>query len=277
MNPLIRKNRSAVVITVFGKGQGKTLLSAILARYLNRKGKSSIILSSDVETPMLPVFFPRINSLRDDSLGTITDSTVIDNGIVSKRIKFAPKYQNIGVLAYAPGDNYTMYASVTERKAMDIINCAANLSTDSANYLIVDCSASVNDPFTRAAVEAADVVVYMLPPEYRGISYHQANAVTFNDAKYHESTWITVLGNIRPFHAADAFNLIVKDSTICSFPYNKNMEKTMADGDIFLAGDYMLHWHMETMRTIEKAVAEVEATKQPNEVKLTIENQTESR
>ena len=269
MNPLVRKNRKAVVITVFGKGTGKSLISAVLSRYLTRNGKkSAIILSTDIQIPMLSVFYPRERTLREDSLGNITDSAVIDNGIVAPHVKFTRKFPNIGVLAYAPGDNYTMYAPFSEKKAIDIINCAANLSSESADFLIVDTTSDVTNTFVRAAVEAADIVIYTIPPEERGIAYTKANLELFNNERYHESQWINVLTGLRPFHSTSAFNSIIPEGVDSTFPYSKDMEKAMVDGDIFDAGDSMLKWHLDFCRKVEEAADKAASTKDNNTVEI---------
>ncbi len=52
----------ATVIAVWGSpGSGKSTFSALLSRYLTRNKTKAIILSPDINTPMLPVWFPNEN------------------------------------------------------------------------------------------------------------------------------------------------------------------------------------------------------------------------
>ena len=63
----------ADMITVWGSpGSGKSVFSGLLAAMLEHRKKKVIVVSPNIQTPMLPVFFPRESVENRYSLGHIS-------------------------------------------------------------------------------------------------------------------------------------------------------------------------------------------------------------
>ncbi len=190
----------SVVIAVWGTpGSGKSTFSAILARYLSRDKSKSIIISPDIHTPMLPVWFPSENIENSMSIGHILNSHEINSGIIAGKVKLLKSYPYVGVLGYTSGDMPLSYPEVSYEKIAQLIQVTAGM----VDYVIVDCTSRVTDLFTPAAIEAADVIVGIFSADLRGVSYRKAQLPLLNGQKFRLEDHLIIAGMVRPYYALD--------------------------------------------------------------------------
>ena len=226
-----KQSRRASVIAVWGNAaSGKSTFSAMLAKYLSDQKKHVILISGDQTTPMLSCYLPKANLVQSQSLGTVFDSDTVNNGILSARMVFSKKHSDIGILAYAPGDNPYTYTSYTYDKVCTVIETASQM----ADCLILDCPNRVRDLFTAAAVEYADVSCALLTADTRGISYYRANEVLLRDPKFHMCRDLFIAGNCHPYQDVSTLGNVTGHLDGI-FPYTKEIHLSALEGKIFSA------------------------------------------
>lgn len=219
------------IITIWGNsGSGKTTFACLLARLLTQNKKKAIIISPDMETPLLPIAFPGENIETVMSLGNILSATTVDNALVASKVVLYKPYPFVGMLAYSTGETPLSYPEIDYEKVSDLISAASSL----VDYLILDCTSSVVSPFTPAAIEAANVVVRILTPDLFGLRYLEAHKPLLRDSRFHFSEHITLAGQARPFQAIEEMGHLV-GSFSGILPYNKEIQRSGTCGEMFSA------------------------------------------
>ena len=154
------------VITVWGSpGSGKSMFCCILAKALTRDKRKSIIINADMNVPMLPVWLPEQIIQTNTSIGQVLSSVEIDTSLVASHVTVLKNYPFIGMMGYAAGENPLSYPEVKYTMVLQLIHAAAKL----VDFVILDCSTSMTNVFTPAAIEAGDVVIRILTPDLKGI------------------------------------------------------------------------------------------------------------
>ena len=144
------------VITVWGSpGSGKSIFCCILAKALTRDKRKAIIINADMNVPMLPVWLPEQIIQTNTSIGQVLSSVEIDTSLVASHVTVLKNYPFIGMMGYAAGENPLSYPEVKYAMVLQLIHAAAKL----VDFVILDCSTSMTNVFTPAAIEAGDVVI----------------------------------------------------------------------------------------------------------------------
>lgn len=217
------------VITIWGNaGSGKTTFACLLARLLTQNKKKAIIISPDMEAPLLPIAFPGENIETVMSLGNILSATTIDNALVASKVVLYKPYPFIGMLAYSTGESPLSYPEIAYEKVSELISAASSL----VDYLILDCTSSVVSPFTPAAIEAADTVIRILTPDLFGLHYFEAHKPLLQDSRFHFSEHITLAGQARPFQAIEEMGHLIGHFSGL-LPYNKEIQRSGTCGEMF--------------------------------------------
>ena len=160
------------VITVWGSpGSGKSMFCCILAKALTRDKRKAIIINADMNVPMLPVWLPEQIIQTNTSIGQVLSSVEIDTSLVASHVTVLKNYPFIGMMGYAAGENPLSYPEVKYAMVLQLIHAAAKL----VDFVILDCSTSMTNVFTPAAIEAGDVVIRILTPDLKGINYLKAH------------------------------------------------------------------------------------------------------
>ena len=226
-----KQSRRASVIAVWGNAaSGKSTFSAMLAKHLSDQKKHVILISGDQTSPMLSYFFPKANIEQAQSLGTIMDGDAVNNGTLSQRMVFSKKHSDIGVLAYAPGDNPYTYTGYTYGKAAIVIETASQM----ADCLILDCPNRVKEIFTAAAIEYADVSCSLLTADANGIAYYKANEVLLRDPKFHMCRDLYIAGNCFPYQDVSTLGNVTGHLDGI-FPHTKDIHLAALEGKVFSA------------------------------------------
>lgn len=154
------------VITVWGSpGSGKSMFCCILAKALTRDKRKAIIINADMNVPMLPVWLPEQIIQTNTSIGQVLSSVEIDTSLVASHVTVLKNYPFIGMMGYAAGENPLSYPEVKYTMVLQLIHAAAKL----VDFVILDCSTSMTNVFTPAAIEAGDVVIRILTPDLKGM------------------------------------------------------------------------------------------------------------
>lgn len=152
------------VITVWGSpGSGKSMFCCILAKALTRDKRKAIIINADMNVPMLPVWLPEQIIQTNTSIGQVLSSVEIDTSLVASHVTVLKNYPFIGMMGYAAGENPLSYPEVKYTMVLQLIHAAAKL----VDFVILDCSTSMTNVFTPAAIEAGDVVIRILTPDLK--------------------------------------------------------------------------------------------------------------
>lgn len=250
---------NASIITVWGSpGAGKSTFAAILARYLTRDKSKAIIISPDLTTPMLPVWFPNESIENRMSLGHILSSHEINNSIIAERVKLLRAYPYVGVLGYTSGDMPLSYPDVAYDKVVQLIEVAAGM----VDYLILDCPPRVTDLFTPAAIELADIVVSIFAPDLRGISYRKAQTPLLAGEKFKLDKHLIFAGCARPYYAIDEMEHVVGhvDGLL---PWIKELDRAATEGVIFSAGKYCTDRYLQSLRLVRDRISGGDADGEP--------------
>ena len=127
----------------------------------------AIIINADMNVPMLPVWLPEQIIQTNTSIGQVLSSVEIDTSLVASHVTVLKNYPFIGMMGYAAGENPLSYPEVKYTMVLQLIHAAAKL----VDFVILDCSTSMTNVFTPAAIEAGDVVIRILTPDLKGINY----------------------------------------------------------------------------------------------------------
>ena len=188
------------VITVWGSpGSGKSMFSCILAKALTRDKRKAIIINAEISVPMLPVWLPEQIIQTNASVGQVLSSVEIDTTLVASHVTVLKSYPFIGLMGYSAGENPLSYPEVKYAMVLQLVNAAAKL----VDFVILDCSSSMTNVFTPAAIESGDLVIRLLTPDLKGVNYLKAHQPLLVDGRFHYDRHITFAGMARPFHALD--------------------------------------------------------------------------
>lgn len=237
------------IISVWGNpGSGKSVFCAILAKELTRDKEKALIISADAATPMLPVWLPNKAADSHGSIGHVFSAMEISKSLVAGKIQVYEPYPYIGLMGYEAGESPLTYPEPTYETTCRLLDEAVRL----VDYVIVDCGASVTNFFTPTAMEYADIVVRILTPDLRGISYLKAQTPLLRDPRFQLKDHITFAGMARPFHAIDEMAHVVGglDGIL---PYSKEIENSVVLGKMFEAGS---HCHIKYTASVGRVLKE---------------------
>ena len=110
------------LIAVWGSpGSGKTTFSVKLAEALNSRSKKSaghktLVVFTDLTSPVVPVVFPNRKSEDIYSLGSVLVKTDLSPNVIFSNTMFIKDRSDLGYLGYTAGENKFSYPALTEDK-----------------------------------------------------------------------------------------------------------------------------------------------------------------
>jgi len=242
------------VITVWGSsGSGKSVFSCILAKALTRDKQKAIIINADFSTPMLPVWLPDQIIETGASVGHVLTSVEIDTALVASKVTILKSYPFIGVMGYAAGENPLSYPEIKYDMALSLIANASKL----VDFVIIDCSSSMTNFFTPAAIDAADAIVRILTPDLKGINYLKAHQPLLMDARFRYGEHMSFAGMARPFHAIEEMGHII-GGWAGLLPYSKEIDRCATEGGMFKAIDFCNSRYTASLEKVLEAVTDEE-------------------
>ena len=242
----------AKIIAVWGSpGSGKSMFCCVLAKLLTRnKRHKAIIISGDLDTPMLPVWLPSQIIETNQSVGDVLTSLEIDTAITAAHVVVLKKHPFIGLMGYAARETPLSYPEIKYEKIKDLILNTARL----VDYVILDCPATLTNIFTPASIESADMVVRILTPDLKGVNYLQAQQALLTDAKFCFKDHMTFAGLARPYHAIEEMSHIVGgfDGLL---PYSKEVDRCATEGGMFEALSYVNKKYILSLQKVVEKLA----------------------
>lgn len=250
------------VITVWGSpGCGKSMFSCILAKALTRDKRKAIIINAEISVPMLPVWLPEQVIQTGASIGQVLSSVEIDTTLVASHVTVLKNYPFIGLMGYCAGENPLSYPDIQYSMVLQLVNAAARL----VEYVILDCSSSMTNVFTPAAIESGDLTVRILTPDLKGVNYLKAHQPLLVDSRFHYNEHLSFAGMARPFHALDEMGYLVGgfDGLL---PYSKEIDRCATEGGMFRAINYCNPKYTAALNKILDMLEEMElAAQAPDE------------
>lgn len=250
------------VITVWGSpGCGKSMFSCILAKALTRDKRKAIIINAEISVPMLPVWLPEQVIQTGASIGQVLSSVEIDTTLVASHVTVLKNYPFIGLMGYCAGENPLSYPDIQYSMVLQLVNAAARL----VDYVILDCSSSMTNVFTPAAIESGDLTVRILTPDLKGVNYLKAHQPLLVDSRFHYNEHLSFAGMARPFHALDEMGYLVGgfDGLL---PYSKEIDRCATEGGMFRAINYCNPKYTAALNKILDILEEMEqAAQTPDE------------
>lgn len=250
------------VITVWGSpGCGKSMFSCILAKALTRDKRKAIIINAEISVPVLPVWLPEQVIQTGASIGQVLSSVEIDTTLVASHVTVLKNYPFIGLMGYCAGENPLSYPDIQYSMVLQLVNAAARL----VDYVILDCSSSMTNVFTPAAIESGDLTVRILTPDLKGVNYLKAHQPLLVDSRFHYNEHLSFAGMARPFHALDEMGYLVGgfDGLL---PYSKEIDRCATEGGMFRAINYCNPKYTAALNKILDMLEEMElAAQAPDE------------
>lgn len=104
-------------------------------------------------------------------------------------------------------------------------------------------------------MEAADLVVRIITPDLRGLSYFRAHKALLTDSKFKFDEQLTFAGLARPFHAIDEMdNLIGGFDGI--LPYTKEIERCGTSGQMFRTLPYCNQRYLNALKLVKNKLSD---------------------
>lgn len=242
------------VITIWGSsGSGKSVFSCILAKAFTQDKDKAIIINADFSTPMLPVWLPDQIIETGASIGHVLSSVEIDSALVASKVTILKSFPFIGLMGYSAGENPLSYPEIKYDMALSLIVNASKL----ADFVVIDCSSSMTNFFTPAAIDAANVIVRILTPDLKGINYLKAHQPLLMDARFRYDEHMSFAGLARSFHAVEEMGHIIGGWSGV-LPYNKEIDRCATEGKMFKAIDFCSARYMKSLEKIWEAVHDEE-------------------
>ena len=217
---------------------------------LTRDKRKAIIINADMNVPMLPVWLPEQIIQTNTSIGQVLSSVEIDTSLVASHVTVLKNYPFIGMMGYAAGENPLSYPEVKYTMVLQLIHAAAKL----VDFVILDCSTSMTNVFTPAAIEAGDVVIRIL-------NYLKAHQPLLVDERFRFSEHMTFAGLARPFHALDEMGYIIGgfDGLL---PYSKEIDRCATEGGMFKAITYCNPKYTASLNKVLEILEQMELAEQ---------------
>ena len=222
----------AKTIAVWGSPHsGKTTFATKLACAIYEEYQSTVIvLYSDMVTPTLPVIFP--NEKFDDmtSVGKILSEVEITKESVVKQIMTVKNKVNLGFLGFRDGENKFTYPRFDEDKVNAMFAAIGEL----CDYLIVDCTSSLSNPISSAAVKTAGQVIRLASTDLSSVSFFSSQLRLYADLAYRLNEQIAGL-NIPDsdlFMPIEDAKKRIPDVRF-TIPYCREVKKQMLDGKLY--------------------------------------------
>ncbi len=182
-------------------GSGKTINCVAVAGKLADEQNKVVVISTDSQSPALPVYLPSKEILTAYSLGNLLMSNNFAFSNVSDKLHLHPDNPNLAFMGLTQGENITTYNSFERDK---IIKLMKTLSLE-LDYILIDCNTQpLLDMLSLTALELADEVVRCITPDNKGIQFLSTQLPLLTDSKFKIDSHIKVLSNITPKSPVDA-------------------------------------------------------------------------
>ena len=220
------------VIAVWGAPHsGKTTFATKLARAIYDAYQATVVVVyTDNETPTLPILFPNYKKEDLCSVGAALAKADIDRFEVVKQMVTVKDKQNLCFLGFTDGENKHTYPAFDDTKARSLYSVLSSL----ADYVIVDCTASLRNPLSKVAVQEADTVFRLVSPSLRSVSYLTSQLPLYADPSFRLDRQIQGICTVD----ADLYMPIEEIRAMLpgvrfTIPYSRTVKQQMLDGSLY--------------------------------------------
>lgn len=172
------------IITIYGNNNsGKTTVATQLAKNIKGRGKSVIILCTDLTVSTVPHLLLNLPKNNNKSLKNVLDSPISQENILKNLIAIN---DNIFLLGFNYGESYNDYTFLIEKEEVSKLLLSMQAIAD---YVIVDATQDIAQPITRSALCISDVVINVLTADIKGATHflstdkHLQNLIPFECKK----------------------------------------------------------------------------------------------
>lgn len=223
------------LITVWGSsGCGRTTFSAILAKRLVIDEKKVILINGDRKAPAYPILFPHTDIEKKYSLGETLSLYEITSAALAMKIYIPDGYDNLGVMAYAAGDNPLSYKDYTEDECTKFFSTVKQM----ADAVIMDCSSTITDYLTLCSIASGDIVLNMVQPTFKGLSYFRAAAPLLISDKFKFDNHFKIISMAHSYNAVTQVEHQLGANVLGSLPYRREIDRAGNMGDVFSSIKY---------------------------------------
>ena len=189
-----------------------------------------VVAYTDNETPTLPIIFPNYKKEDLCSVGAALAKADIDRFEVVKQMVTVKDKQNLCFLGFTDGENKHTYPAFDDTKARSLYSVLSSL----ADYVIVDCTASLRNPLSKVAVQEADTVFRLASPSLRSVSYLTSQLPLYADPAFRLDQQIQGICTVdadlyMPIEEAKAQLHDVR----FTIPYSRAVKQQMLDGNLY--------------------------------------------
>ena len=220
------------VIAIWGApNSGKTTFATKLARAIYDEYQTTVVVVyTDNETPVLPIIFPNYKKEDLCSIGVVLAKTDIDRHEVVKQMVTVKDKQNFAFLGFMDGENKYTYPAYDANKVRALYSALSSL----ADYIVVDCTSSLDNPLSNVAVREADEVIRLSAPTLKSVSYLSSQLSLYVDPAFRlnehiEGICVTDQDLYMPIEEAKSHMRDVR----FTIPYSRAVKQQMLDGSLY--------------------------------------------
>ena len=220
------------VIAIWGTpNAGKTTFATKLARAIYDTYQATVVVVyTDNETPTLPIIFPDYKKEDLCSFGVALAKTDVDRFEVVKQMVTVKDKQNLCFLGFTDGENKYTYPAFDTSKAKALYSVLESM----ADYVIVDCTSSLQNPLSEVAVKEADTVIRLCAPTLKSVSYLASQLPLYADPAYRLDAQIAGI----QVTDADLYMPIEEAKALIpnirfTIPYSRAVKQQMLDGKLY--------------------------------------------
>ena len=183
------KNNKILAITGVSGG-GKTTLAFRIAKELEKNDKEVCIISFDTLSPLATIKENYENY--NISLGYLItkETSLTQREIYNSMIPITDK---VSIISYVYGDMKDKYPKLTQGKIRDFLDL---INSDMVDYIIIDAGANLLKVENRVIVQMADVVLKVIEPNYKSLSYNKTYDLMLNTIDIDANKIINIINKI---------------------------------------------------------------------------------
>lgn len=218
------------LIAVWGSpNSGKSTFATKLALSIYSTYQATVVVVyTDCETPMLPVIFPSYKSDDLYSLGDVLSKVDISSDEVVNGIVTVKSKVNLGFMGFKDGENKYTYPEFSKDKVEMLLETLKTL----ADFVIVDCTSSIDNLITNTAVLMADEVIRLSSPDLKSLSFLFSQAPLWNELNPQKHIQGINVPNEDLFMPIDDVKSHLSDVRF-TVPYSKEVKRQMLDGKLY--------------------------------------------
>ena len=164
------------------------------------------------------------------SIGKVLSEIEITKESVVKQIMTVKNKVDLGFLGFRDGENKFTYPRFDEDKVSTMLVSIGEL----CDYLIIDCTSSLSNPISGAAVKTAGQVIRLASPDLSSVSFFSSQLRLYADTAYRLNEQITGLNTPDSdlFMPIEEAKKRIPDVRF-TIPYCREVKQQMLNGKLY--------------------------------------------